>query len=117
MSGTARHDREMAMKAQKQLKSTSNPIEKLRLQCLSRGSSGIKGLGRYTVLSLLSWIYTGDIFACDFLIKIDLANLNLLKGSFDPDSWDLTDGNNCLKSYFHTNLVVIENCRRELGLR
>ena len=46
MSGTARHDREMAIKAQKQLNSTSNPIEKLRLQCLSRGSSGIKGLGR-----------------------------------------------------------------------
>ncbi|XP_076811603.1 calcyphosin-like protein isoform X2 [Clavelina lepadiformis] len=46
MAGTARHDREMAMKAQKQLSTTKNPIERLRLQCLSRGSSGIKGLGR-----------------------------------------------------------------------
>lgn len=46
MAGTARHDREMKIKAESQLKSTQNPIEKLRLQCLARGSSGIKGLGR-----------------------------------------------------------------------
>jgi len=46
MAGTARHDHEMKMKARKQLSGTSNPIEKLRLQCLARGSSGIKGLGR-----------------------------------------------------------------------
>ena len=55
MAGTARHDREMAMKAQKSLQSTENPIEKLRLQCLARGSSGIKGLGRYVFqISLLN---------------------------------------------------------------
>nr|XP_039259051.1 calcyphosin-like protein isoform X2 [Styela clava] len=46
MAGTARHDREMKVKAEQQLKTTNNPIEKLRFQCLSRGSSGIKGLGR-----------------------------------------------------------------------
>ncbi|XP_067885205.1 calcyphosin-like protein isoform X5 [Heterodontus francisci] len=46
MAGTARHDREMAMNAKKQLQQCSDPVEKLRLQCLSRGSAGIKGLGR-----------------------------------------------------------------------
>ncbi|XP_028658300.1 calcyphosine-like b isoform X1 [Erpetoichthys calabaricus] len=46
MPGTARHDREMAMSAKKQLVTCTDPIDKLRLQCLARGSSGIKGLGR-----------------------------------------------------------------------
>ncbi|XP_058851654.1 calcyphosine-like b isoform X1 [Acipenser ruthenus] len=46
MAGTARHDREMSVNAKKQLSQCSDPIEKLRLQCLARGSSGIKGLGR-----------------------------------------------------------------------
>ncbi|XP_043925911.1 calcyphosin-like protein isoform X2 [Protopterus annectens] len=46
MPGTARHDREMAMEAKKKLAQCSDPIDKLRLQCLSRGSAGIKGLAR-----------------------------------------------------------------------
>uniref|UniRef100_UPI00398F3F3F calcyphosine-like b isoform X1 n=1 Tax=Pristiophorus japonicus TaxID=55135 RepID=UPI00398F3F3F len=46
MAGTARHDREMAMNAKQQLRQCVDPVEKLRLQCLSRGSAGIKGLGR-----------------------------------------------------------------------
>ncbi|XP_070563688.1 calcyphosin-like protein [Ptychodera flava] len=46
MAGTARHDKEMQMEANKKLKTTKDPIEKLRLRCLARGSSGIKGLGR-----------------------------------------------------------------------
>ncbi|XP_066568292.1 calcyphosine-like b isoform X1 [Amia ocellicauda] len=46
MPGTARHDREMAMTAKKQLSTATDPIDRLRLQCLARGSSGIKGLGR-----------------------------------------------------------------------
>ncbi|KAF7651725.1 hypothetical protein LDENG_00106460 [Lucifuga dentata] len=46
MAGTSRHDREMAMNAKRQLSACSDPVERLRLQCLARGSSGIKGLGR-----------------------------------------------------------------------
>ncbi|XP_026794604.2 calcyphosine-like b isoform X2 [Pangasianodon hypophthalmus] len=46
MAGTSRHDREMAINAKKKLGECSDPVERLRLQCLSRGSSGIKGLGR-----------------------------------------------------------------------
>ncbi|XP_063816912.1 calcyphosin-like protein isoform X1 [Pseudophryne corroboree] len=46
MSGTARHDQEMVMRAKKNLATCTDPLEKLRLQCLSRGSAGIKGLAR-----------------------------------------------------------------------
>ncbi|XP_075934405.1 calcyphosine-like b [Anarhichas minor] len=46
MAGTSRHDREMSMKAKRELEECRDPLERLRLQCLSRGSSGIKGLGR-----------------------------------------------------------------------
>lgn len=46
MAGTARHDREMAVQAKKKLTTATDPIERLRLQCLARGSAGIKGLGR-----------------------------------------------------------------------
>ena len=48
-------------------------------------------------IKLLSRIYTGDFFACDFLIKMDLAKLHLLNGGFVHDNWELTDENNCLK--------------------
>ncbi|XP_041322050.1 calcyphosin-like protein isoform X2 [Pyrgilauda ruficollis] len=44
--GTARHDREMAIIAKKSLPKITNPLERLRMQCLARGSAGIKGLGR-----------------------------------------------------------------------
>ncbi|XP_066038440.1 calcyphosin-like protein [Chamaea fasciata] len=46
MPGTARHDREMAINAKRSLSKTTDPLERLRLQCLARGSAGIKQLGR-----------------------------------------------------------------------
>ncbi|KPP73959.1 calcyphosin-like protein-like, partial [Scleropages formosus] len=46
MAGTARHDREMALNAKRLLSTTVDPVERLRLQCLARGSAGIKGLSR-----------------------------------------------------------------------
>ncbi|NXO39431.1 CAPSL protein, partial [Locustella ochotensis] len=46
MAGTARHEQEMAIKAKRSLSKTTDPLEKLRLQCLARGSAGIKGLGK-----------------------------------------------------------------------
>ena len=55
-------------------------------------------------------------FACDFLIKMDLAKLHLLNDGFDHDNWNLTDENNCL-SWFHTNIIMIENFRRKSVLR
>ncbi|KAM4753964.1 calcyphosin-like protein [Cyanocitta cristata] len=46
MPGTARHDREMAIQARRSLSKTTDPLERLRLQCLAKGSAGIKGLGK-----------------------------------------------------------------------
>lgn len=46
MAATDRGNRELKMKAKAQLQTAVDPLERLRLQCLSRGASGIKGLGR-----------------------------------------------------------------------
>ncbi|RDD39748.1 Calcyphosin-like protein [Trichoplax sp. H2] len=46
MAATSRHEAELKRKCQTALSKTQDPVEQLRLQCLSRGSSGIKGLGR-----------------------------------------------------------------------
>lgn len=52
MAATYRSDSQMKQKCKKMLNSrgTIDPIEKLRLQCLSRGSAGIKGIGRYVIV-------------------------------------------------------------------
>lgn len=46
MACTERGNRELKHKAKEQLKSATDSLERLRLQCLARGASGIKGLGR-----------------------------------------------------------------------
>ncbi|XP_041356962.1 calcyphosin-like protein isoform X1 [Gigantopelta aegis] len=46
MACTGRTNKELQMKAKKKLQSTADPVEKLRLACLSRGATGIKGLSR-----------------------------------------------------------------------
>jgi len=46
MPATVRSETEMKQDAKKRLQQTTDPIEKIRLQCLSRGCTGIKGLGR-----------------------------------------------------------------------
>ncbi len=46
MASTARHEREMVLNAGKEVNSTADPLEKLRLQCLQRGVAGIRDFGR-----------------------------------------------------------------------
>lgn len=46
MAATSRTNSELQRKSNLALKTAKDPIEKLRLACLSRGASGIKGLGR-----------------------------------------------------------------------
>ncbi|XP_033737556.1 calcyphosin-like protein isoform X2 [Pecten maximus] len=43
---TARGNRELMEKSKKALQTATDPVEKLRLKCLARGASGIKGIGR-----------------------------------------------------------------------
>jgi len=45
-SGAAHREQQMISQSKRQLAVTSDPLEKLRLICLSRGASGIMGLGR-----------------------------------------------------------------------
>ncbi len=49
MADIVRQEQELKDKCATDLKSgkVTDPIEKLRLNCLSRGASGIKGLARY----------------------------------------------------------------------
>ena len=46
MSATEIQERELKEKSNKELQDAKEPIEKLRLKLLSRGSNSIKGLGR-----------------------------------------------------------------------
>ncbi|XP_067677499.1 calcyphosin-like protein isoform X3 [Haliotis asinina] len=46
MAATQRTQKEMKDKVTQQLKTEKDPMVRLRLACLQRGSSGIKGLGR-----------------------------------------------------------------------
>lgn len=46
MAATHRTEKEMKAKCDKACKITSDPLELLRLKCLARGASGIKGIGR-----------------------------------------------------------------------
>lgn len=46
MAATKRHEEELKRNSKRLESKTSDPVELLRLKCLSRGASGIKGLGR-----------------------------------------------------------------------
>ena len=46
MAATHRHEKELREKCEKASRIEKDPLELLRLKCLSRGASGIKGIGR-----------------------------------------------------------------------
>ena len=48
---------------------------------------------------VLSRIYTGDFFACDFLIKMDVAKLHLFNNGSHCDESYLSAENDCLKLF------------------
>ena len=54
MADTSRLEKDMKQKASQAIAKTTDPIEKLRLKCLARGASGIKGIGRYGTVSALA---------------------------------------------------------------
>lgn len=74
MAGTSRHDREMEINAKRRLTACSDPVERLRLQCLARGSSGIKGLSRYK--SLIHWL-TGIKRLTSSYSREEVSNQNI----------------------------------------
>ena len=58
MSSLNHMEKEMKDKCAKELKKVTDPMEKLRLTILKRGSSGIKGLGRYEIMITYSLALT-----------------------------------------------------------
>ena len=46
MAATHRQEEDMKRKCKEAMAKAKDPIEKLRLSCLARGASGIKGIGR-----------------------------------------------------------------------
>ena len=80
--------------------------------------SNIKFRSPQIMISPLSRIYTGDFFACDFLVKMNLAKLHL---AYSMAALIMIIGILLMEiivlSWFHTNIVIIENFRRESVLR
>ena len=50
-------EREMKQKCARELKTVADPVEKLRLTLLKRGTGCIKGLGRYRIVYLMLYCY------------------------------------------------------------
>lgn len=68
-SAQTRNDIQMKMTVSKQLQSVEDPVEKLRLLCLGRGSTGILGLGR--VFRRMDDNGSGDLSREEFIKGLD----------------------------------------------
>lgn len=55
MAATRRLNAELVKKYSAIENISTDPIEKIRAQCLSRGASGIKGFGRYMYTVFIEW--------------------------------------------------------------
>ncbi|XP_040276909.1 calcyphosin-like protein isoform X2 [Bufo bufo] len=115
MAGTARHDREMAMQAKKNLTTCTDPLEKLRLQCLSRGSAGIKGLGR--VFKIMDDDNSRSLDFKEFLkglndygVMIDKNEAQQLFSLFDKDGSGTID----FDEFLVTLRPAMSNARKEI---
>lgn len=65
MAATHRHEQELKQKSAEAAKTCKDPVERLRLSCLSRGASGIKGLGRSVLLANLKIL----LISCVVLLR------------------------------------------------
>ena len=63
MAATDRQNRELQQRMKKEAQTATEPIEKLRCQCLARGASGIKGLGRFVHMLTVTRVRTCTVVA------------------------------------------------------
>ena len=75
MAATSRSNAELQRKAKLAQGKAKDPIEKLRLACLSRGASGIKGLGRYRIYYSLLLLLQLEINIYRTIRKVGLFEL------------------------------------------
>ena len=61
MAATPRLEQELKRKVDKELKTVTDPVERLRLKCLSRGANGIKGMGRLVLAVQIIYLTTESI--------------------------------------------------------
>ncbi|XP_064477304.1 calcyphosin-like protein isoform X2 [Ornithodoros turicata] len=73
VSAQTRNDTQMKMTVAKQLQTAEDPVEKLRLLCLQRGSTGILGLG------------SGDLSREEFVKGLDDSGLSPFLSDDDYD--------------------------------
>ncbi|NXG15394.1 CAPSL protein, partial [Grallaria varia] len=115
MPGTARHDRDMATQAKKNLFKTTDPVEKLRLQCLTRGSAGIKGLARVFQIMDSNRSRTLDFNEFmkglkDYAVVIDKEEAQEIFRIFDKDGNGTIDFN----EFLVTLRPPMSNSRKEI---
>lgn len=75
MALTQRHEQEMKQKCQDALRKTTDPVEQLRLKCLSRGAHGIKGIAKFESIFFYFFIfYKSSRFApaCHLFINLNV---------------------------------------------
>uniref|UniRef100_A0A803VFZ1 Calcyphosine like n=1 Tax=Ficedula albicollis TaxID=59894 RepID=A0A803VFZ1_FICAL len=118
MSGTPRHDQEMIKKAEASLSKTTDPLERLRLQCLAKGSAGIKGLGK--VFRIIDGNNTRTLDFKEFLrglhiysVTIDEAEAKELFQLFDKDG----SGKINFDEFILTLRPPMSNARKEVVLK
>lgn len=65
-TASTRNEEDMMASARRRLNQATDPVEKLRLLCLSRGSAGIMGMGKYVTRFLMvqCFRYLGFCFQC-----------------------------------------------------
>ncbi|XP_052826937.1 calcyphosin-like protein [Octopus bimaculoides] len=82
MAATARGEREMMERASKKLTETKDPLERLRLQCLSRGAKGIKGLASYNTACVILLKMTSLTKIMLELPPMSQARINIIMQAF-----------------------------------
>ncbi|NXI84796.1 CAPSL protein, partial [Rhipidura dahli] len=118
MPGTARHDRDMAMQARRNLSKTTDPLERLRLQCLAKGSAGIKGLGRVFKIIDANKSRTLDFNEFlkglhDYSVMINKEEAQELFRKFDKDGSGTID----FDEFLVTLRPPMSNARKEIVMK